>query len=344
MKFINNTQNFISFKVVFITWQPYCSRSDNIAREFNGKSHKIYYDFFGSNYYTIIFKYGLQFIKTFLTLLRELPEIVFVMNPPVFACFPVYLYCKIRKKRFIIDMHTGALMDDIWQKVKYVQKFFTRHALFTIITNEEIGEELRKWGCDYKIIPDVPIRISKLKIPVMEGNLNITLVNTFSKDEPIINFLKATEKLQDINFYITGKINKKNYHFVKNSNKNIRFTGFLPENEFYGLLAASDLVVVLTTRDKTMQRGAYEAIYLGKPVVTSDWKVLRDNFSIGAVFVDNTISGIEEGIKKALRNIVKLNKEAINLRGLKYSIWKKNFNSIINDIEKSNRGKPAQDK
>ena len=86
--------------IVFISWQPYCSRSDNIAREFGGKSYKVYYEFLGSNYYTIIFKYCLQFITTLLILIRDRPDVVLVMNPSVFACFPVYLFCKVKKKDY----------------------------------------------------------------------------------------------------------------------------------------------------------------------------------------------------------------------------------------------------
>lgn len=326
-------------KVTFITWQPYCSRSDNIAREFNGSSFKIYYEFFGSNYYTILFKYFLQFLRTLFVLFRELPDTVFVMNPPVFACIPVYFYCILFKKKYIIDMHTGAMADPIWGKVRFLQKYFSRRALLSMITNEEIGEELRQWGCKYKIVPDVPIRTRKTKTPNLNDRFNVTLVNTFSKDEPLEHFLNAAETLDEVDFFITGKMNKKNFHFVGNTSKNIRFTDFLPDNEYYGLLLASDLVVVLTTRDKTMQRGAYEAIYLGKPVVTSDWKVLRDNFSKGAVFVDNTSSGIMRGIKLALQNLDRLKIEANVLRRMKQSLWENNYKDLKCAIEINSRDK-----
>ncbi len=44
-------------RVVFISWAPYCSRSDNIARELGGVSYMVYFPFFGSTYWTILFKY-----------------------------------------------------------------------------------------------------------------------------------------------------------------------------------------------------------------------------------------------------------------------------------------------
>ena len=45
----------------------------------------VYYEFLGSNYLTIFLKYLLQTIKCLHTLLKEEPEVVFVMSLPVIA-------------------------------------------------------------------------------------------------------------------------------------------------------------------------------------------------------------------------------------------------------------------
>ena len=95
--------NQIKHKIIFISWAPYCSRSDNMAREFNGKSYMVYSGFFGSNYYTILFKYIFQTIKTLLILFKDRPDIIFVMSPPVFANIPIYIYTRLFNKKFIID-------------------------------------------------------------------------------------------------------------------------------------------------------------------------------------------------------------------------------------------------
>ena len=60
---------------------------------------------------------------------------------------------------------------------------------------------------------------------------------------------------------------------------NVSFTGFISYAEYLGLLQDSTGVMVLTTRDNTMQRGAYEALSLAVPIITSDFKVLRDCFA-----------------------------------------------------------------
>ena len=55
----------------------------------------------------------------------------------------------------------------------------------------------------------------------------------------------------------------------------------------------------LTTHDHTMQRGGYEALALDKPLITSDWPVLRETFSAGTIYVDNSADAIAEAIMHA---------------------------------------------
>jgi glycosyltransferase involved in cell wall biosynthesis len=77
---------------------------------------------------------------------------------------------------------------------------------------------------------------------------------------------------------------------------NVHFTGYLPNETYYALLANSQAVLCLTTRDHTMQRGACEALSLGKPIITSDWPLLQTYFHAGTVHVDNTPEGIRQGV------------------------------------------------
>lgn len=321
-----------TLKTIFISWQPYCSRSDHMARELGGVSYKVYFGKLGSKYSTIGFKYLLQILKSLWFLFRELPDVVFVMNPPVFACIPVFLYCFLRNKKYIIDMHTGALVDPLWDQVRFLQKFFAKHASFSIVTNEEISEDLRAWGCAYKVIPDVPIKTKKSMGFKKTERIKITYVNTFSKDEPLSNFLSAVEEFKDVDIVVTGKIEASNRHYVKNAPGHIHFPDFLSDEKYHELIRSSDLVVVLTTRDRTMQRGAYEAIYMEVPIITSNWKVLRENFEIGAIFVDNSVEGIREGVLKALNNLDQLSQEAKRLKKLKHKRWDSNLRDITSAI------------
>jgi hypothetical protein len=50
-----------------------------------------------------------------------------------------------------------------------------------------------------------------------------------------------------------------------------------------------------------MQRGAYEAMSWGTPIITSNWAILRDTFPKGAVFVQNDVVGIIGGVADFFR-------------------------------------------
>ncbi len=47
-----------------------------------------------------------------------------------------------------------------------------------------------------------------------------------------------------------------------------------------------------------MQRAGSEAVSAGKPLITSNTKMLKNYFTKGTIFVDNTAKGIVEGIEK----------------------------------------------
>jgi glycosyltransferase involved in cell wall biosynthesis len=78
----------------------------------------------------------------------------------------------------------------------------------------------------------------------------------------------------------------------------VRLTGFLDEPTYNALLAHADVVMCLTTRDHTMQNGAAEALYLGTPIITSDWPILREYFSRGTIHVDNSAEAIAEAVRR----------------------------------------------
>ena len=82
------------------------------------------------------------------------------------------------------------------------------------------------------------------------------------------------------------------------------YVGYLPDEEFYGLLEAAHAVMSLTTQDHTFQSGASEALWLGKPIITSDWPLLRAYFDRGTVHVDNTVQGIRRGIVAMQRDLL----------------------------------------
>jgi glycosyltransferase involved in cell wall biosynthesis len=141
------------------------------------------------------------------------------------------------------------------------------------------------------IVPAVPTVLAVGEPPTLGEGFNVAVVNTWAPDEPLGAVLDAAAQVPQATFHVTGDDGPV-ARLDRPIPPNVRFTGFLAEPAYHGLLARADVVMCLTTRDHTMQNGAAEALYLGTPIITSDWRVLRDYFSKGTVHVDNSARSI----------------------------------------------------
>jgi glycosyltransferase involved in cell wall biosynthesis len=281
----------------------------------------VYSPFWGSNYFTVIFKYLAQTLKTLWILFRDKPRVIFVMTPPVIACFPAWLYTRFTRSCYLIDAHSGALIDRRWQSTMFLHRFFSRHARATMVTNPHLQSFVRGWGANAMIVRDVPIFFAEPAPMKLAGSFKITLINTFTRDEPLEVFLRAAAGLPDVQFYVTGPLKGADQQVVAGAPQNVKFTDFLPGSQYVGLLLASDAVMCLTTREHTMQRGAYEAVYLEKPVVVSNTELLRDAFYKGAVCVENTVEGIAGGVRQMQQHLQQRQEEVRSLRQEKLEQW-----------------------
>jgi len=288
-------------KVIFISWAEDCSRSDTIARELGGKSFMVYSRFWGSNYATILFKYSVQFYRTIVILLRERPDIVYVMTPPTIVCFPVWCASKITRLKYVIDAHTGAFLLPPWSKLVFLHKLFSRAALATIVTNQRLADIVSDWGAKWVIVPDVPVAFPEIGNIDLQPGICMAYINTFTIDEPLDLLLAAAKIVPEVSIYVTGDTSACANDIIHNAPDNVIFTDFLSRASYAGLIMGCQSVICLTKLDHTMQRGAYEAIYLGKPVITSNFGVLRSNFPIGTVFVNNDVDSIADGIREMLK-------------------------------------------
>lgn len=319
-------------KTVFISWADDCSRSDTIARELGGKSFMVYSAFWGSNYVTILFKYTVQFFRTVFILVRERADIVFVMTPPTIACLPVWCFCKVSKLKYVIDAHTGSFLLPPWSRLTGLHRFFSKSALATIVTNDKLANIVSDWGAKALIVPDVPVSFADIEEFDLQPGCCMAYINSFTIDEPLNLLLEAATRVPNVTIYITGDTSNCSENILRDAPKNVIFTGFLSRAAYAGLVVGCQSVICLTNLDYTMQRGAYEAIYLGKPVITSNFGVLRDNFPVGTVFVDNDVTSIVDGIKEMMRDSDKYQVEARELRDAKYRRWSvilRKLNSLL---------------
>ena len=319
-------------RVTYISWAESCSRSDHTARELGGRSHMIYLSRFGSRASTVLFKYVGQWMLTARVLRDESPDAVFVMTPPLFAALPAFWYAWRHRARVVLDAHTAAFLHSRWRHWQWLQRRLCMKAATTLVHNEHLADLVRRWGCHVTLVPDVPVLYDTVERFDKPDAFSVAMVCSFNPDEPVAAFLEAARRLPDVNFYVTGNTRHLAPELAAAVPPNVTLTGFLSVPAYGGLLSGADVVMSLTTRDHTMLRGAYEAIYQGTPVIVSDWPTLRNAFDEGAVHVANTPAGIAEGIQRAIADRERLRDGAHRLRERKLRNWRDTRSAILTRI------------
>jgi glycosyltransferase involved in cell wall biosynthesis len=285
----------------------------------------------GRGFRRALFAYPMQLIRTLRVLLRSRPRVVFVQSPPSYAAWTVAIYCVATGATFVIDAHSDSFERARWTRPAWLTRFVARRALVTIVTNEHWAVRVRSWGAEPMTIPTIPTDLVIGEPPAMKPGANIAVVNTWAADEPLGEVLSAAEDLPAMSFFITGRMDSA-AGLRRKIPSNVTFTGLLSQADYHGLLAASDTVVCLTTRNHTMQNGACEAMFIGTPILTSDWPVLREYFAGGAVYVDNTAAGIRDGLRHLIGSIETYRRDIRELRLRREREWQESRRALIDRI------------
>lgn len=308
---------------LFLVWGPpsHGPRSRVFARELDVPLHNVY-STQRRGAWVAPWKYAYQATATIWLLVRIRPKLVFVQSPPSFAVIVVAAYCALASARFIVDAHSAAMQAARWTRPRAFYRLLARRALVTLVTNETFSARIEGWGARALVIRDIPTTFPIGDAPELARGSNILVVSTFSGDEPLGEVIEAARRLPTVRFHVTGDSERGRRTFdLSGAPPNVRFTGYLPDEEYYGLMAGADLVMCLTTRDDTMQRGACEALSIGTPIITSDWPLLRGYFSDGTVHVRSDADSIAAGVRDAIARVDELGEGIRRLRDHQWNEW-----------------------
>jgi glycosyltransferase involved in cell wall biosynthesis len=239
-------------------------------------------------------------------------------------------------RRYVIDYHTAAFTLPIHQRLFFIQRFFARRAMVNLLTNAHLGSIVSAWGGRVLLVSDVRVRYSSIKaFAGRRAGFNITFVSCYSVTEPLDRVYEAARRLEreDVHIFVTGDLKDAPPEILVGRPHNVTLTGFLRDEEYAGLLRDSDAVMCLCTKDNTMQRGAYEAMALETPLVLSNWKLLRDTFSSGAVYVDNSVEGICNGIRTVRADLASYQLGILELKRRRAAVWERTLAQLNSYID-----------
>lgn len=308
-----------------IAWAPHAPRSQRLATALGAEIYTVHFLAFQRPLAAPL-KYPVQALVTASLLWRKHPRVVLVQNPPIFAVMLVALYACLTRNHYIIDTHTGALVGYKWQWSIPLHRWLSRHALATLVTNASLRERIaggKQRTFRILIIEDPPAEWSSASPSPSSTRAarQVVVIATYDSDEPIAAVLEATRQLPEVSFAITGDVHRLQPMLCAACPPNVCLTGWLNDADYSALIHQARVLVALTTRDHTTLCGAWEALYAGQPLVTSDWPVLRASFPQGAVFTGATAKEITAAIHLALAQEDSLRAAMQALAASKRQMW-----------------------
>jgi glycosyltransferase involved in cell wall biosynthesis len=225
---------------------------------------------------------------------------VFAPNPSVVLAYLLLVLRGVFKYTFVIDAHYAGVVapggSALFQKAL---DYCNRWADLVIVTNEEHCKHVEAIGGRPLVCEDPLPDIGKYATVASEESKDVFFICSFDIDEPYADVFRAASILQQEGyvFGVSGDFRKA---AIRPSDfPHVNFIGYVPEPEFYGRLAESQVVVDLTEQENCLVCGAYEAMMLEKPLVTSRTMALQRYFISGTIFVDHRPLAIAEGVRLA---------------------------------------------
>lgn len=305
----------------FVSWVPSCGRSQGFIDALG--LTPIYSSYLRPrDLVSAPLKYAPQFIDTLRRLHRLRPEVVFVMNPPVFAVAAVAAYAARTGARYVIDCHSGAFESRKWRWSLPLQRSFGRRAAGVIVTNPVHENLVKAWPGRALIVADPPP--VDFPPPVAGGadeRTFVFVIATYGPDEAIPEVVEAARALPHVRFRISGNIARAPRSVLERCPPNVQLTGFVPLETFWQHVRSASAILTLTRQENTILRGGWEAMFAGRPLITSDTAALRGYFARGARFVDTSVAGIRAGIEDVIAHQAKFQQGMEDLRREKRLTW-----------------------
>ena len=314
-------------KAVYITWAQTSSRSDSTAPFFNARSYQIT-GFKSRSKMLLPWRYIIASAKTLYVLLRDQPKVVFVQNPPTMSVMVVWLYTRFCGASFIPDSHCSVFNSRKWRRFLWIYRYIARQALTNIAHNHRYVEEIKTWGAHSVNLGSVPRRMQTTRTYAVRQGFNVMFPCSFQGDEPVAEVIKAARLLSDVNFYITGNFRRAPRELVEGAPSNTIFTGFLSNEDYVALMKACAAVMCLTTRGDTNQSGAYEAIAVNRPIILSDWALLREIYSKGTAFANNDSASLVGAVLKIRNNYDFYLEQIALMREETMATWESNYKEL----------------
>lgn len=316
---------------LWFTWETQ-RRNEELARAFACEYHRFEY-----SQHPAVLRYVFCLLQTLRVFTIHRPKVVFAQCPSIFLVSLVASLRMFQKFTFVIDAH-NVMFDYLLSRnilVNNLIKFSLKKADLVMVSNSLLVPALGIFKEKAMVLPDKVPTItrhsprpwfSQLKRPV------ITLISSFAPDEPIENFLLASQAFELPHVLLVTGQRKKAAALLKYESASLRFVDYLPKEDFEAILAGSDLLVDLTTRLDCLVCGAYEALAVGVPILLSDSAALREVFA-EALFAKNDIQDYLRALREFFKEPIHFQSRIRALKDPFEKRWQEAFQKVQQRME-----------
>jgi glycosyltransferase involved in cell wall biosynthesis len=239
--------------------------------------------------------------RTVASIRTKQPRVVIATNPSIVLGYLLLVLRRWYGFRLVSDAHYfGVAAPKGRRFMQWLLDFHNVRVNLVIVTNANHAELLRQRGARTYICED-PLPTIPVETPPVDPRATnyVFLISSFDEDEPYEAACESFSPLAEAGCTLLVSGDYQKAQIDPSRFRGVRFLGFLPEDEYYSYLKAASIVMDLTNLEDCLVCGAYEALALKKPLILSRTKALTDHFGTAAVFVDNTVDAIRQGVLAA---------------------------------------------
>jgi glycosyltransferase involved in cell wall biosynthesis len=287
--------------LIAVHWSKFQARTGALAVTLGGQSHFMGGGWLAKHPVLLPFRYLRDSVRTWRLFQQRNPRVVLAVTPPILVPFVAWLWCMTHGRVLLIDCHTGAFYSWKWRWAVPLLRWVTRRARAVLVHSEE-GESLVKaWGAPALLVPDDVPDLRLASPQPAPSTPRVLVAGSFDEDEPVADALQAAAALPEVEFRFTGDVGRLPVSLRSGLPANVSLTGYLPYPRFLGEMAAAHVVAVFTTDPHLVNRAAFEAIGLARPLVCSEMPLLRSRFARAALFCRNDPAAMVQTLRQALR-------------------------------------------
>ncbi|MEJ5292144.1 MAG: glycosyltransferase [Candidatus Methanosuratincola sp.] len=266
-------------RVVIIAWKRLSRRTELLSKALHAKM--------------LFFPDKLPYFRAAFLTIRAMakikPDAVIVQLPQGPLLLEALMLKLFYSYKLVADVHTGFLMKWEWKSLILNMPFkrLLNKCDVIVIHNEKMRELLPS---DSKqkvlVVYDPWYMIKPIRTPSSSKEQYVVFPASYHPDEPLEEVLEAAKELcPNVKLVITGDW-KKCPQLKRYASEQIRFTGFLSNNEYELLIANASGIISGTKEEYTALMSAWEAIAHAKPLAITKSQALEETYGCYPIYYD----------------------------------------------------------